>query len=75
MEEEEFEEYLKGRYKCQVQWYDNTSAQNKRYYQWLQWTVIIISVSVPALVVSIPDKWKWITAIRCRLFWRLPQRH
>ena len=60
MEEEEFEEYLKERYKHQVQWYDNTSTQNKRYYHWLQWTVIIISASVPALVASIPT-WKWIT--------------
>ena len=63
MEEEEFEKYLKGRYKCQVQWYDNTSAQNKRYYHWLQWKVIIISASVPVLVVSMPDRFKWITAI------------
>ena len=60
MEGQEFEEYLKERYKRQVQWYDNKSAQNKRYYQWLQWTVIIISASVPALVASIPT-WKWIT--------------
>ena len=63
MEEEEFEEYLKERYKCQVQWYDNKSAQNQRYYQWFQWTAIIISASVPVLVVSMPDKLKWITAI------------
>ena len=63
MEEEEFEEYLKERYKCQVQWYDNKSAQNQRYYQWFQWMVIIISVSVPVLVVSMPDRFKWITAI------------
>ena len=62
MEEEEFEEYLKERYEPEVSWYDNTSAQNKRYYQWLQWTVIIISASVPALIVSIPA-WKWITVI------------
>ena len=63
MEEEEFEEYLKERYKCQVQWYDNKSAQNQRYYQRFQWAAIIISASVPVLVVSMPDKFKWITAI------------
>ena len=63
MEEEEFAEYLKERYECQVKWYDSRSAQNKRYYQWFQWTAIIISASVPVLVVSMPDKLKWITAI------------
>ena len=60
MEEEEFENYLKERYKPEVNWYDNKASQNKRYYQWFQWAAIIISASVPALVVSIPA-WKWIT--------------
>ena len=61
MEEEEFENYLKERYKPEVNWYDNRAFRNKRYYQWFQWLVIIISASVPVLVVSMPDKFKWIT--------------
>ena len=60
MEEEEFENYLKERYKPEVNWYDNKASQNKQYYEWFQWAVIIISASVPALVALIPA-WKWIT--------------
>ena len=60
MEEKEYENYLKERYEPEVSWYDNNAAQNKQYYQWFQWVVIIISPSVPALVALMPA-WKWIT--------------
>ena len=57
MEEEAFEKYLKERYEPEVSWYDNRAARNKRYYQWFQWAVIIISASVPPLVALMPA-WK-----------------
>ena len=63
MEEKEFENYLKERYGPEVSWYDNRASRNKQYYQGFQWAAIIISASVPVLVVSMPDKFKWITAI------------
>ena len=58
--EGKFEEYLKERYQDQIEWYSKKSSQNKQYYQWFQWAVIIISASVPVLVASMPT-WKWIT--------------
>ena len=61
MEEERFEEYLKERYEVQVKWYDNRASQNRQYYQWFQWAVIITAAFVPVLVVLMP--FKWITAI------------
>ncbi|MEW6238379.1 MAG: DUF4231 domain-containing protein [Candidatus Omnitrophota bacterium] len=63
MENEKFEQYLKERYEDQIRWYSNRSSQNKRYYQWFQWGAIVISTSVPVLVISMPDKYKWFTAI------------
>lgn len=49
-----FDEYLKERYKDQVEWYSNKSSQNKLYYQIFQWTTIILSASLPVLVMVIP---------------------
>ena len=63
MGEEEFENYLRERYEPEINWYDNRAFRNKRYYHWFQWAAIVISASVPVLVVSMPDNLKWITAI------------
>ena len=63
MEADKFEKYLKERYADQVEWYDDKSSQNKRCYQVFQWVAIVISASVPALIVAMPDEWKWLTAI------------
>lgn len=62
MEGEEFEKYLEERYEYQVSWYDKRASWNKRYYQWFQWTAIIISASIPVLVASMSD-WKWLTIV------------
>ena len=58
-----FEKYLKECYEDQVGWYEKKSSQNKRCYQWFQWGAIVISASVPALVVLMPDRLKWIAFI------------
>ena len=63
MERDRFEKYLKERYEDQVRWYSSRSSKNKRYYQWFQWTVIVISATVPVLIVSMPDQYKWITVL------------
>ena len=49
-----FDEYLKERYKDQVEWYSNKASQNKLYYQIFQWAAIILSASLPVLVMVIP---------------------
>ena len=49
--EDIFEKDLKECYEDQVGWYENKSAQYKRYYQWFQRVAIIISASVPVLIV------------------------
>ena len=63
MEEDKFKKYLKERYEDEISWYDIRSSKNKRYYQWFQWAAIIISASLPAQVVLVPEKFKWITVI------------
>ena len=59
--DDKFEEYLKERYADQVEWYSNKSSKNKRYYQWFQWIAIIISASLPVLVLVMPTRLKLIT--------------
>lgn len=62
MEASDFEKYLEERYQDQVRWYGRKSSLNKCYYHCCQWVAIVISASVPVLVVSMPDPYKWITA-------------
>lgn len=63
MEEKKFEEYLKDRYKDQINWYDNKASKNKKCYTIFQWGVIVLSVSLPVLIASAPDSWQLITII------------
>ena len=58
-----FEKYLKERYEDQVKWYNAKSSQHKRYYHWFQWAAIIISASLPVLVLAIPTKFALVTVI------------
>ena len=58
-----FEKYLKERYEDQVKWYSDKSSQHKLYYQCFQWAAIIISASVPVLVLAIPAKFTLVTVI------------
>ena len=61
MEKEKFENYLKERYGDQVKWYSSKSSQHKRYYQRFQWTAIIISASLPVLVLAMPLRLEYVT--------------
>jgi hypothetical protein len=61
--EDQFEEYLEKRYQGQIDWYSKRSSQNKRYYQWFQWIVIVISASLPGLIVLMPVRLEFITVL------------
>lgn len=61
MENSKFDEYLAGRYEDQINWYSNSAAKNKKWYQTFQWGVIVLSAIVPVMVASIPKEYKWIT--------------
>ena len=61
--EDQFEEYVKKRYQGQIEWYSKKSSQNKQYYQWFQWIIIVISASLPGLILIIPAKWEFITVL------------
>lgn len=63
MEKKKFEEYLKDRYKDQINWYDNRASKNKKCYTIFQWGVIILSASLPVLIASAPDSWQLITIV------------
>ena len=57
------EEYIKGRYKDQINWYDKKSTRNKRLYYFFQWGVVILSAVTPVLVSSLPESLKWVTTL------------
>ena len=59
--EDKFEEYLEKRYEEQIKWYNKKSSQNKRYYQWFQWIIIVISSALPVLVAAMPARFELIT--------------
>ena len=64
MTDEQFDEYLKERYQYQINYYGAKAGWNKRMYNWLQWSVIIVSAVMPVLVVSTTENKyiKWATA-------------
>jgi len=51
MQKSEFEEYVNGRYRDQVRWYDRKSIRNKRWYLCLECCLIVISALTPILVM------------------------
>lgn len=63
MKDAEFKKYIKDRYEDQINWYSDSASKNKRFYSFFQWSVIILSASLPVLIVSIPDPWQWLTVI------------
>ena len=62
MDCEKFKEYLTNRYYKQIGWYEQRADENKRIYTIFQWTVIVLSASIPVLVVTLSDSLKWLTA-------------
>lgn len=63
MEKKKFEEYLKDRYKGQINWYENRASKNKKCYTIVQWGVIVLSASLPVLIATAPDSWLLITIV------------
>ena len=61
MDESKFNQYVSERYENQVKWYSDKSRINKKLYQWFQWGAIVLSASIPVLVVSFEGNFKWIT--------------
>lgn len=56
MQSGKFEDYLKERYRDQVNWYDRKSVWNQRMYKALKCTVIVLSFSVPIVVALSYDQ-------------------
>ena len=54
MDHEMFAAYVDGRYKHQVEWYDNRAQANKKRYSLVQWAVIILAASLPVLISVAP---------------------
>jgi hypothetical protein len=50
MEKTDFEKYLKERYLDQIQWYDNKSLGNQKWYTFLQWGLLVLSALTPVLI-------------------------
>ena len=53
-----FDSYLSERYENQVQWYDGRSRRHKLYYHIAQWVAIVVSASLPVLIVMVPEDMK-----------------
>ncbi len=62
MNQEEFEAYLQERYQNQIDWYSTKADKNKKRYSVFQWSVIVLSATVPLLVLIVPTEAKLITA-------------
>jgi len=61
MDADKFAEYLTSRFQDQITWYNDSASRNKLLYQIFQWSVIILSATVPVLVASMPKKYQWFT--------------
>jgi len=50
MDAEKFQKYLKERYHGQISWYDKKSLWNQKWYERLQWGLIVFSAMTPVLI-------------------------
>lgn len=50
MEEETFSQYLKERYRNQIDWYDKKAGESQARYRLLQWFVIVLAPVTPVLI-------------------------
>lgn len=50
MEQNEFNDYLRNRYYKQRKWYSEHSRKNKKYYMYLQGSIIILSAFTTVLI-------------------------
>jgi hypothetical protein len=63
IDSQSIKDYIDGRYRDQIRWYDKKSIRNKNFYYFFQWGVIILSTVIPVLVTSLPDTLKWVTTL------------
>jgi hypothetical protein len=49
MDKAGFDEYVEGRYKGQMQYYDSAATKNQKKYKSYQWILIILSAVTPVL--------------------------
>ena len=49
MDKAGFDEYVEGRYKGQMQYYDSAATKNQKKYKMYQWILIILSAVTPVL--------------------------
>lgn len=61
MDTNKFSEYLISRYEGQINWYSFHASLNKRFYQCIQFGVIVLSAAVPVLVATVPADQQWLT--------------
>jgi len=50
MDKAQFDEYVKNRYKAELEWYDNKSQRNKHWYTALQFGLIVLAAATPVLI-------------------------
>ena len=51
MDDSEFEKYLKERYEQQINWYEKKSSSNKKWFMYLEISLITFSAITPILIV------------------------
>ena len=54
MDKADFERYLQDRYFDQINWYDKKSMSNQKWYNILQWGLIVLAALTPVLVAIQP---------------------
>lgn len=63
MEQKRFEKYLKERYESQVNWYDTRARRHKKCHDYFQWLVIVLSISLPVVIMRVPPEWALIPVV------------
>jgi len=63
MDKDQFEDYLKSRYRKETNWYDRKAIRNHRAYEFFQWIAIVLSASTAVLVVIGDGPLKWIAVV------------
>jgi hypothetical protein len=67
MSNEEFDRYVKERYKDQVNWYSRKADKNKMYYLLLQGTVIVLAAITPVIIALGEQVASWIGVLASSL--------
>jgi hypothetical protein len=50
MDQSQFDKYVNDRYVTETAWYDRKSTRNQVWYRTLQWGLIFLSASTPAII-------------------------